>query len=182
MIAMNKRPKIAALAAVLCFGATSAGVALAQGEVGVVGGSMNVEPATVAPGDSYVISNDPGSPCLLGQVSGDTGGIRPGAFFTETDEAGNWSVTIEVPASGPPDAMGNPTPFPAGDYEQHAFCEAPDPPASSAAAGQQAGFIYDPVTVTVVAPAQEEPPTTTTTLPTAPPAAAPVEAQPSFTG
>lgn len=139
---------------------------------------MNVEPTTVEPGGSYVISNDPGSPCMLGQVSGDTGGIRPGAWFTVPDGNGDWSVTIEVPESGPPDPMGNPTPFPEGEYEQHAFCEQPDVAGFAAFAGL-VEFTYEPVTVNVVAPAQEEPTTTTTT----PPAAAlPAAAEPSFTG
>lgn len=158
-----------------------AGVALPQGEV-VVGGTMSVEPSTVEPGGSYVISNDPGSPCLLGEVSGDTGGIRPGAWFATPDEAGNWSVTIEVPESGPPDPMGNPTPFPPGDYEQHAFCQQPLEATGIGAAGgqQQAEFSYEPVDVTVVAAAEEEP--TEPTTPSAPPAAEPTEASPDFTG
>jgi hypothetical protein len=175
MISMNKRMKGLLLVAALGAGVGSTGVALAQGPV-PVGGTMGVSPATVEPGGSYVISNDPESPCTLGEVVGDTGGIRPGAWFVEPDENGDWSVTIEVPDSGPPDAMGNPTPFPAGEYEQHAFCQLPTP-AGVAAAGQQQSFNYEPVIVTVVAPEEPAPP-----APPAPPAAAPTTAAPTFTG
>lgn len=175
MIAMKKRMRALMLVTVLGAGVSAMGVALTQG--GIVG-TMNVEPTTVEPGGSYVISNDPESPCMLGQVSGDTGGVRPGAWFTVPEGNGDWSVTIEVPESGPPDPMGNPTPFPEGEYEQHAFCEPPDA-AGFAAVGGPVAFNYEPVMVNVVAPAQEEPTTTTTT----PPAAAlPAAAEPSFTG
>lgn len=181
MIAMKKCMRTLMLVTVLSAGVSAMGVALAPG--GIVGGTMSVEPTTVEPGGSYVISNDPGSPCMLGQVSGDTGGIRPGAWFTVPDGNGDWSVTIEVPESGPPDPMGNPTPFPEGEYEQHAFCEQPDVAGFAAVTGQQVEFTYEPVTVNVVAPAQEEPTTTTTTPPApAPPAAAAAAAEPSFTG
>lgn len=174
---MNKGMKSLILVTALGAGVSSAGVALAQGEVGV-SGTMTVAPSTVEPGGSYVISNDPGSPCMLGQVIGDTGGVRPGAWVAEPDETGNWSVTIEVPENGSPDPMGNPTPFPVGDYEQHAFCEAPSPAASGAAIAQQADFSYDPVIVTVVAPAAPEEPTP----PPPAPAAGAVTAAPTFTG
>jgi hypothetical protein len=180
MVAMKKPMKSLVLVAVIGAGVSSAGVALAGVQGGVAPtGSMNVEPSTVEPGDTYIISNDPGSPCMLGQVSGDTGGVRPGAWFVEPDEEGNWSVPIEVPANGPPDAMGNPTPFPAGEYEQHAFCEAPDEveATGAAAAAQQAEFTYAPETVTVVAAQEEEPP-----APPAPPAAEPAAEEPTFTG
>jgi hypothetical protein len=176
MIAIKRTMRTLMGVTLLGAGVSVAGAALPQGEAIV--GTMTVQPTTVAPGDSYVISNDPESPCLLGQVSGDTGGVRPGAWFVEPDENGDWSVTIEVPDSGPPDAMGNPTPFPEGPYEQHAFCEAAVPTAAgfSAFARQQAEFSYEPVTVNVVA--QEEP--------TPPPAPAPEaeaeEAEPTFTG
>ena len=178
MISMNKRMKVLVVLPVLGAGLSAAGVVLA-GEVAPTG-TMQVEPSTVEPGGTYVISNDPESPCLLGQVSGDTGGVRPGAWFAEPDGSGNWSVTIEVPANGAPDAMGNPTPFPPGVYEQHAFCEQPTPAdAGSAAPAQQAEFAYDPVDVTVVA-AQEEP--APPPEPETPPAAQPAAEAPTFTG
>ena len=176
MIPMNKRMKMLVVVPVLGAGLSAAGVALAGG---APTGTMQVEPSSVEPGESYVVSNDPASPCLLGQVSGDTGGVRPGAWFVEPDGEGNWSVTIEVPANGPPDAMGNPTPFPPGDYEQHAFCEQPDAvDAGSAAPAQQAEFAYDPVDVTVVAPAEAPTPTPDP----APPAAEAAAQAPVFTG
>ena len=179
MISMNKRMRGLMVVTLLSAGVGSSGVALAGGPI-AVGGTMSVVPSTVEPGGTYVISNDPGSPCMASEVSGDTGGIRPGAWFTEPDGNGDWSVTIEVPDSGPPDAMGNPTPFPEGDYEQHAFCgEVGTGAAGFAAAGQVASFNYEPVTVSVVA--QEEP-TPPTTDPPAPPAAAPTAAAPTFTG
>lgn len=169
---------------VLCAGVSSTGLGIAQGEVGLgaATGTMNVKPSTVEAGGSYVISNDPSSPCLLGEVSGDTGGVRPGAWFVEPDVSGNWSVTIDVPESGPPDAMGNPTPFPVGEYDQHALCRTPLGPAGSAAAAGPGEFTYEPATVTVVAPAQEEPTTPTPTTPSASPAAEAAAAEPSFTG
>jgi hypothetical protein len=177
MITMNRRMRMMALGTLVGAGISTAGVAFA-GQT--VTGTMHVEPTTVEPGGSYVISNDPASPCLLGQVTGDTGGVRPGAWQVEPDEQGNWEVTIEVPDSGPPDAMGNPTPFPEGDYEQHAFCEQPDAPAGAAAPAQEAEFAYDPVTVTVAAP-EEEPAPEPEPEPQAPAAEAAQEA-PDFTG
>ena len=185
MIAKKRRKTLALATMVGAAGITTVGVAFA-GEVGPTG-TMHVEPSSVEPGESYVISNDPASPCLLGQVSGDTGGVRPGAWFATPDSEGNWSVTIEVPESGPPDAMGNPTPFPEGAYEQHAFCEVPDtPPAEQAATAQpaapegqqQAEFAYDPVTLTVTAPEEQE----AAPEQEEPPAAEPAAEAPTFTG
>ena len=180
MIAKKRRKTLALATLVGAAGFSTAGVALAG--VTPTSGTMNVHPETVEPGGTYVISNDPASPCPLGEVTGDTGGIRPGAWKATMEPDGDWSVPIEVPANGPPDAMGNPTPFPEGEYEQHAFCHEPLDAGSTsqaAAAGeQQEGFTYDPVTVTVqaedeggVAPEQEEPP-----------AAEPAAEAPDFTG
>ena len=143
--------------------------------------TMTVSPTTLQPGDSFVVSNDPSSPCLLGEVSGDTGGMTPGAWFTTPDASGNWSITLQVPLNGPPDPSGNPTPFPPGDYEIHAFCQAPSLPmtATGFAAGQ-AEFEYEPVTVTVTASSPEPPPSPS--APPAPDAAGVVTATPTFTG
>jgi hypothetical protein len=147
------------------------------------GGQMQAVPDEgLEPGDSFVVSNVEGSECP-GQVTGDTD-IRPGQWVATMEDGGSWSATIAIPENGPPDAQGNPTPFPPGEYEVRAYC---DPPELSSLTGQQAGFVYEPITVTVVA-AQE---TTTTTAPTttapttttAPPGAAPaVVAAPTYTG
>jgi hypothetical protein len=147
-----------------------------------VGQTMTVSPTTLQPGDSFVVQNDPSSPCLLGEVIGDTGGMTPGAWVTTPDGSGNWSITLQVPTEGPPDPSGNPTPFPPGDYEIHAFCQAPMNGTTGAgfAARQQVDFEYDPVTVTVV-PAAPEPPSTPE-APPAPDAAGVVTATPTFTG
>lgn len=151
---------------------------------------MQAVPAEgLEPGDSFVVSNKDGSECREGQVTGDAGGIRPGQWVATMKADGDWSVEIEIPEEGPPSASGDPTPFPAGEYEIHARCDVLQLTAAGAAApAQQAGFAYDPITVTVV-PAQE---TTTTSTPTteapatsttAPPAeAAPTVAVPTYTG
>lgn len=148
-----------------------------RGRAVAMGGAattMVVEPTTLKPGDSFTISNDPSSPCFGTVVTGDTGGMIPHAWTAPLDASGNWSITLQVPTEGPPDASGNPTPFPPGEYEIHAFCEAEGEP-GDVGAQQEVIFSYTPVTVTVVAAA---PPT-----PDAPPASeALVIASPRFTG
>lgn len=152
---------------------------------------MQAVPAEgLQPGDSFVVSNVDGSECRDGQVTGDAGGIRPGQWVATMKADGDWSVEIEIPEEGPPSASGDPTPFPAGEYEINARCDRLQPAAAGVAAPAQQlpDFDYDPITVTVV-PAQE---TTTTSTPTteapatsttAPPAeAAPTVAVPTYTG
>ncbi|HLT15538.1 MAG TPA: hypothetical protein VK007_02455 [Acidimicrobiales bacterium] len=161
-----------------------AGLVAPAGEPMPTSGTMKAEPSTgLKPGDSFVVSNEDGSECPGGQVTGDSGGIRPGAWVAEMAPDGDWSVTIEIPTEGPPDAGGNPTPFPPGEYEIHAHCTylLPASVAGLAAPAQQEGFDYDPITVTIVAPEQEAPPTTEAPA-EEPPAAAPTQAAPTYTG
>jgi hypothetical protein len=129
------------------------------------------------PGDSFVVSNLDGSECA-GQVTGDTGGIRPGQWVATMEPDGDWAVTIQIPAGGPPGPDGQPTPFPAGDYEIHAFCEIAVGINGFAAPAQIEGFEYAPITVSIVAASEREPEPT----PPTPPPAAPVDAAPTFTG
>jgi hypothetical protein len=151
-----------------------------EGLAGPTGGAqIIVVPTTVSPGDSFEVSNDPSSPCFLGEVSGDTGGMHPHAWFTTPDESGNWSITLQVPTEGPPDPTGQPTPFPPGDYEIHAFCHAPSLP--QAGEGDQGDFAYDPATITVVA-GEEPPPPPPAVDPSDDEPADVVAASPQFTG
>lgn len=165
-----------------------AGAMSVSGPMPPTGTTMQAVPDEgLEPGDSFVVSNADGSECPGGDVTGDTGGIREGAWSAEMEEDGSWAVTIVIPESGRPDAMGNPTPFPPGDYEIHAFCDytASESAGVGAPAGQTAGKTYDPVTVSVVAPTQDTTPTSEASTPTtAPgPAAAPaVVAAPTYTG
>lgn len=166
-------------------GVTAAGAVLSVSGVNVPASlagdaplnQMQAVPAEgLEPGDSFVISNQDGSECA-GEVTGDTGGIRPGQWVATMEPSGDWSVTIEIPENGPPGPSGEDTPFPAGDYELHAFCELGVATLGVGAPAQVQGFDYDPITVTIAA-AQEEP----EPEPTPPPAAAPVDAAPTFTG
>ncbi|MGK2949975.1 MAG: hypothetical protein ACSLFP_15490, partial [Acidimicrobiales bacterium] len=95
------------------------------------------------PGDSFVVSNLEGSECEGGEVTGDTGGIRPGQWVATMEVNGDWSVTIGIPENGPPTASGEDTPFPPGDYEIHAFCDLIVAPNGFGAGGQVQGFEYE---------------------------------------
>ncbi len=152
-----------------------AGGVASGGEISY-GGSMVADPTTVEPGEIITVSNAEGSECLgpivIGQFT-----ARPGAWSTAPDASGDWSVELEVPPNGMPDAMGNPTPFPPGEYDIFARCEATCPEgwesqcggATAESNGAQAGairpaqsaesFEYEPVAVEVVA--QTDGPTTT---------------------
>lgn len=214
---MRKRLVGFALVAIL----VSSGGDMAGGGVSVYGGTLDVNPETVEPGDFVNVANSPGSECFGALVIGDIT-VRPGAWSTVPDESGNWDVDLQVPPNGAPDPMGNPTPFPPGEYEVHARCEATCPegweaqcgaaPAEAVAASDAntvraaavggepvpESFEYEPATITVVEPQTGGSPTTMTPTTSAPDggtpttaaggavqdagAAAPVTAQPTFTG
>ena len=205
---MSSRIVGAALVAMAAAGASvGVGAGVAGGGEVVYGGTMVANPTTVEPGEIITVTNADGSECPLDEVTGQFT-ARPGQWVAQLDtDTGDWSVELEVPPNGPPDAMGNPTPFPPGTYDIFAWCENSSSAGvesaearSAAAPAQIDGFQYDPITIEVVA-AQEGPPTSGGGSPTSTPqtpgdttpttagggvqnsgAAAPVRAQPTFTG
>lgn len=201
---MSTRIVGAALLAVAAAGASvGVGAGIAGGGEIVYGGTMVADPTTVEPGKIITVTNADGSECPLDEVTGQFT-ARPGQWVAQLDtDTGDWSVELEVPPNGPPGPTGDPTPFPPGEYEIFAWCERNEAAAAAqgAAPAQVDDFQYEPITVEVVA-AQEGPPTSSGGTPTSAPqtpsdttptttaggavrdagAAAPVRAQPTFTG
>ena len=203
---MSSRIVVAALVAMLTAGASvGVGAGVAGGGEISYGGTMVANPTTVEPGQIITVTNAEGSECPLDEVTGQFT-ARPGQWVADLDtDTGDWSVELEVPPNGPPGPTGQPTPFPPGEYDIFAWCEseAAAAAAQGAAPAQVDDFQYEPITIEVVAP-QEGPPTSGGGSPTSTPqtpgdttpttpttagsgvrdagAAAPVRAQPTFTG
>ena len=161
---------------------------------GLIGGSatagtppaaLTVTPATVSAGDEFTVSSDVpcDGPLVVGQNT-----YQPGAWSTNPDEDGEWSVDFTVPASVASNPDGSPIPL-VGEYEILATCylvcpdtEVPfpgcEPVVERALAAGVQSFEYEG-TLTIVAP---EPAPEPEPEPTEPPAALPVAETPAFTG
>jgi hypothetical protein len=167
--------RVAALCVVMAV--VAPGAAAAGGDI-EYGGSLVVVPDEVAPGELTTVSNAPGSECPGALVVGNIT-VRPGAWSVAPDASGNWSIDLEIPPNGQPDAMGNPTPFPPGEYEVFAHCYIVCPEgfepfcaedlSTTAVSGQLSDFEYEPASLTVDAAPPD--------VPTDPPSSAPPEAE-----